>query len=143
MDKYCQSVAYSKKGAKHMTITIDAIYSNGVFKPLTPLHLTEQQHVTLRVSVPSQRPSASRAEVSALADRGTAALDELMVEAITVLRAQTKRKGEELVIATLPPPEAITLKGLWSQIDANAVEAALAEVRTQTNHRLERLLDEI
>jgi predicted DNA-binding antitoxin AbrB/MazE fold protein len=28
-----------------MAITIDAVYENGVFKPLRPLHLKEQQQV--------------------------------------------------------------------------------------------------
>lgn len=35
-----------------MAITIEAVYENGVFKPLRPLHLKEQQQVRLTLEEP-------------------------------------------------------------------------------------------
>ncbi len=35
------------------TITIEAIFADGVFRPLQPLALAEQQQVTLTVQVPA------------------------------------------------------------------------------------------
>jgi predicted DNA-binding antitoxin AbrB/MazE fold protein len=39
-------------GAELMAITIDAVYENGVFKPLRPLQLKEQQQVRITLEEP-------------------------------------------------------------------------------------------
>ncbi len=43
-----------------MAITVEAVYENGVFKPLKPLALEEREKVTLRVE-----PAVSRARRTA------------------------------------------------------------------------------
>ena len=83
-----------------MTVTIDAIYANGVFKPLTPLGLTENQQVTLQLVLP-EGPRHR------------------------------------------PAPEAVTFKGIWPTELADELEQALAEIRMESNQKLERLADEL
>jgi predicted DNA-binding antitoxin AbrB/MazE fold protein len=40
-----------------MVKTVDAVYENGMLRPLEPLQLQENQHVTLTVSEPSVDPA--------------------------------------------------------------------------------------
>ena len=83
-----------------MTVTIDAIYVNGMLKPLMPLNLPENQHVTIQVVAPAP-------------------------------------------IVTKPDPAEVTFRGIWPLAFADDLEQALAEIRAESNQKLERLADEL
>jgi predicted DNA-binding antitoxin AbrB/MazE fold protein len=87
-------------GDNRMTLTIDAIYADGVLKPLTPLHLAENQRVTIQVVAQPQ-------------------------------------------ISPKPNPADVTFKGIWPLEMTDDLEQALAEIRTQTNQRLEQLANDL
>ena len=76
-----------------MTRVVEAIFEDGVLKPLEPLPLTNQQHVTLTVhdSVEGpEPPNARRAEMRWIGD------DVCAISAVTrIMRHESKRTGLE------------------------------------------------
>lgn len=70
---------------------------------------------------------------------GDTVLDEEINRAVTALRAQTSAKVAQLAKARSLPKESISLKSLWSHIDLDALDAAFADVRSETNRKLQRL----
>lgn len=126
-----------------MTLTIDAIYMDGVLKPLTPLNLDEQQQVTIQVVMPEQPQHQPTPEAVSFAGIWPADLGLAVQETIAEIRAQTNTKLAQLADAPMPPPETITMRGLWSHIDPNELTQALAEVRAATNRRLQQVMDEV
>jgi predicted DNA-binding antitoxin AbrB/MazE fold protein len=79
-----------------MTVTIDAIYSNGVFKPLAPLELVENQKVTLQLVLPEAlRHRPAPAEVTFKGIWPTECADELE-QALAEIRAESHQKLERL-----------------------------------------------
>ena len=118
-----------------MIVTIDAIYVDGVLKPLTPLNLDEQQQVTIQVVMPEQPRRQPAPEAVFFVGIWPADLGLDVQETIAAIRTQTNAKLAQLADLPMPPPETITLKGLWSHVDPNELEQALAEVRAQTNRR--------
>jgi predicted DNA-binding antitoxin AbrB/MazE fold protein len=42
-----------------MTQLVQAIYKNGVFRPLDPVHVAEHEQVSLVIESPSQAPNAA------------------------------------------------------------------------------------
>lgn len=83
-----------------MTVTIDAVYVNGMLKPLAPLNLPENQQVTIQVITPAP------------------------------------------VIAK-PDPAEVTFRGIWPVELADDLEQALAEIRAESNRKLECLAAEL
>lgn len=83
-----------------MTVTIDAIYVNGILKPLTPLDLPENQPVTIQVVTPAP-------------------------------------------ILAKPDLAEVTFRGIWPLEMADDLEQTLAEIRAETNRKLEHLADEL
>lgn len=61
-----------------MTITVDAIYENGVLRPVQPLALKEQEQV--RVTVESARPPIWQRAVALTADAPSEELAKLPVD---------------------------------------------------------------
>jgi predicted DNA-binding antitoxin AbrB/MazE fold protein len=84
-----------------MTVTIDAVYVNGILKPLTPLNLPDNQQVTIQVITP--RP----------------------------------------LVVTKPDPTEVTFRGIWPLAVADDLEQTLAEIRAESNRKLDRLADEL
>jgi hypothetical protein len=126
-----------------MTITIDAIYVDGMLKPLTPLNLDERQLVKLQVVIPDQPRHQPAPEEVSFAGSWPADLGLAAQETIAEIRAQTNTKLARLANEPMPPPETITMRGLWSHVDPADLTQALAEVRTATNRRLQQLIDEV
>ena len=83
-----------------MTVTIDAVYVNGILKPLAPRDLPENQQVTIQVVAPTPTPLK-------------------------------------------PDPADVTFAGIWPVEFADDLEQALAEIRAESNQKLERLADEL
>jgi predicted DNA-binding antitoxin AbrB/MazE fold protein len=126
-----------------MTLTIDAVFVDGVLKPLTPLNLNENQQVTIQVflpELPRRQPSPKKVT---LEDVWLTELGENVEEMLAEIRNQTDAMVERLTAEQMPPPETITLKGLWAHVEPDELEQALTEVREQANRRLQRLIDEI
>jgi predicted DNA-binding antitoxin AbrB/MazE fold protein len=75
-----------------MTLTIDAIYANGVLKPLTPLHLAENEQVTIQVMAsPRTSPKPNPAEVTFKGIWPLELADDLE-QALAEMRTQTNDK---------------------------------------------------
>jgi predicted DNA-binding antitoxin AbrB/MazE fold protein len=126
-----------------MTLTIDAIFVDGVLKPLEPLDLPENQPVTLQVVLPADTPRQPASEVGTVEEVGPAELGEQVEEMLADIREQTNAMIDRLAGEQMPPPESITLRGLWAHLDPDELEQALTEVRELTNRRLQRLIDEV
>lgn len=62
---------------------------------------------------------------------------------VAEMRAQTNAKLAHLADTPMPPPETITMRGLWSHINPDELIEALAEVRAATNRRLQQLADDV
>lgn len=80
-----------------MTVTIDAIYVNGILKPLTPLNLDERQFVKLQVVIPDQPRRQPAPEEVSFAGIWPADLGENVEETIAEIRALTQQKLDRLV----------------------------------------------
>jgi len=126
-----------------MTVTIDAIYVNGILKPLTPLNLDEHQLVKLQVVIPDQPRRQPAPEEVSFAGIWPAELGQDVETTVAEMRAQTTAKLAHLADRPMPPPETITMRGLWSHINPDELTQALAEVRAATNRRLQQLADDV
>lgn len=83
-----------------MTVTIDAIYINGMLKPLAPLKLRENQQVTIQLAVST-------------------------------------------TVVTKPDPALVSFKGIWPLELADDLEQGLAEIRAESNQKLQQLTTEL
>lgn len=128
-----------------MPLAVEAVYKNGVLKLLTPLDLVEDQHVILQVVTLDVSESEAKVNLKDTSFAGIwpAELGLDVQETIAAIRAQTNTKLAQLADAPMPPPETITMRGLWSHVDPNELTQALAEVRAATNRRLQQVMDEV
>jgi len=75
-----------------MTVTIDAVYVNGILKPLAPLDLPENQQVTIQVVTPtSTTPIPDPADVT-FAGIWPAEFADDLEHALAEIRAESKQK---------------------------------------------------
>ncbi len=79
-----------------MTVTIDAIYVNGVLKPLAPLNLAEYQKVTIQVATSLVMSAKPKPEDVTFKGIWPSELADDLVQALTEVRAETNRKLENL-----------------------------------------------
>lgn len=109
-----------------MPTVIEAIYENGVFKPLTPLDVQEHQHYRLILEQAAPRP----------------ALDDLIID--PALAAEIERR------TTILPDgrRVIQLEGILASYlpdipaDEDPVADALAELKRERAKHFEEELDE-
>lgn len=124
-----------------MTLTVEATYEGGVLKPVTSLDLAEHQHVLINVMPLAGMGENAYPTAEIFSGSGSSVMDEAVDQTIHALRAQTAAIVEKLADAQLLPKESISLNGLWSHLDSSKLDAALAEVRSETNRKLQQLAD--
>jgi len=127
------------KGNTLMTLTIEAVYEGGVLKPFTALDLAEHQHVVINVITVAEVDDEANPTAAIFPGNESPGMDEEINRAIAALRAQTFAKVAQLAKARLSPGTSISLQGLWSHIDPDELDAAFADVRSETNRKLQRL----
>ena len=75
-----------------MTLTVEAIYENGVLKPLAPLNLAEHQHVMVQVMTavePTVKPDPTVVTFKGI---WSSVYEDEIDEALQEIRAETNRK---------------------------------------------------
>ena len=122
-----------------MTLTVEAVYEGGVLKPFTALDLAEHQHVVINVMTIAAVDDKANPTAEIFPGNGSPEMDEGINRAVAALRAQTFAKVAHLAKARLLPGESISLKGLWSHLDPAELDAAFADVQSETNRKLQRL----
>ncbi len=85
-----------------MTRQIEAVYENGVLRPLEPLPLAEHDRVTLTVTTPSKEPARSHLDVEFLefTKRETAATENIpTLEEVQRMLSRDKGSWADLIRA--------------------------------------------